>query len=197
MIAAIDNTFLTLLLNPKATPRPNPATGEPTEHCRLRIEGMVDDLSKNDGTLIVPAPALAEALCMAEAAEAYMERLQEFAAIEVAPFDMRAAYELGRVVRAAIANGDKRSGETGDWQHVKMDRAIVAIAAAQSVEVFYSDDDRQTRFAESAGLRVVHTWELSLPHDKAQKTMMEGNEAEWPKHPRPPKSTSSVKPPDG
>ena len=116
MIAAIDNTFLTVLLNPNAAPRPNPQTGQPTSHCKLRIEALIDDLSKKKSLLLVPAPALAEALCAAEAIEAYFDELQQYSAIEIAPFDGRAAYELGRIIRAAIAAGDKRSGQTGTWQ---------------------------------------------------------------------------------
>lgn len=84
MIAAIDNTFLTLLLNLGAAPRPNPATGHPVSHYRKRIEALVDDLSRRKGTLLVPAPSLAEALCASDAIEAYFNNLQQYSAIEVA-----------------------------------------------------------------------------------------------------------------
>lgn len=117
MIAAIDNTFLTLLLNPKAAPRPNPETGQPASFCRERIEALIDRLSQDNGILLVPAPALAEALCAADAIEAYITELQQYEAIEIAAFDGRAACELGRVIRSSIKAGDKRSGQTGAWQH--------------------------------------------------------------------------------
>jgi hypothetical protein len=87
VIAAIDNTFLTVLLNPNAAPRPHPATGEPTPHCKQRIEALIDDLSRKQATLLVPSTALAEALRGDEAIEAYLSALQQFSAIEISPFD--------------------------------------------------------------------------------------------------------------
>ena len=189
MIAAIDNTYLTLLLNPNAAPRPSPITGEPIPHYRQRIEALIDDISKSKGTLYIPAPALAEALCVSAAIEQSFEALQSFACIEIAPFSGRAAYELGRIIRTAKGDGDKRSGQSGDWQHVKMDRAIVAIAASLSVDVFYSDDDRQTNFARMAGLTVRSTWDLALPSEYAQGHLSDTEEKAWPKEARPPRGT--------
>lgn len=194
MIAAIDNTFLTLLLHPAADARPNPETGKPATHCKQRIEALVDDLSKKGGTLIVPAPALAEALCASEAMESYFEQLRQFACIELAPFDGRAAYELGRIIRGAKASGDKRSGQTGEWQHIKMDRAIVAIAVSRSAKIFFSDDGRQIAFAKMAGLDVKSTWDLNLPSAYAQQHLSEQAGTPWPSQQTPPKSNDSEKP---
>lgn len=184
-----------MLLNPMATSRPDPATGQQVAHCRQRIEALVDDLSRRSGTLLVPAPALAEALCASNAVEAYFHDLQQYSAIEVAPFDTRAAYELGRIIRAASANGDKRSGQTGTWQHVKMDRAIVAIAVSRSATVFYSDDDRQIAFANLAGLTVKSTWNLDLPPEYAQQDLSEHSPIPWPQQRKTPKSSASEKQP--
>jgi predicted nucleic acid-binding protein len=191
VIAAIDNTFLTLLLNPVAEARPNPATGKPVSHCRQRIEALVDDLSRQNGTLLVPALTLAEALCASDAIESYFNDLQQYSAIEVAPFDARAAYELGRIIRTANANGDKRSGQAGHWQHVKMDRAIVAIAVSRSATVFYSDDNRQIAFANFAGLIVKSTWDLDLPPEHAQPDLSEQLATPWPQQRKTPKSSAS------
>lgn len=190
MIAAIDNSFLTLLLNPAAVARPNPATGLPVTFCRQRIEALVDELSRQNGTLLVPTPALAEALCVSASIEAYFNDLQQYASIELAPFDGRAAYELGRMIRDAKRAGDKRSGQTGDWQHVKMDRAIVAIAVSRSAQVFYSDDNRQITFAKMAGLEVRSTWDLDLPTEFAQQHLSEQSETPWPQHKKPSNKTT-------
>jgi hypothetical protein len=195
VIAAIDNTFLTLLLHPKAAARPNPATGLPVPHCRLRIEALVDTLSHSGGTLLVPAPALAEALCVSAAMETYLEELQQYACIEIAPFDGRAAFELGRVIRSAMSEGDKRSAQQGSWQHIKMDRAIVAIAVAHSATIFYSDDDRQIAFAKLAGLNVKSTWDLDLPPEYAQQHLSEQGKDTWPEQKKRFKSNDSDKPP--
>jgi hypothetical protein len=195
LIEAIDNTFLTLLLNPGARPRPNPITGKPTEYCRQRIDALIDNLSNNGGTLLIPAPALAEALCVSHAAELYFNDLQQYAAIEIATFDGMAALEFGRFIRAAIKSGDKRSGQTGEWQQMKMDRAIVAIALSRSVTTFYSDDDGQIKFAKRVGLNVKSTWDLDLPPDHAQIHMSEHAEEPWPAQKKPVKSKSLEKQP--
>lgn len=172
MIAAIDNTFLTLLLNPAAKPRPNPVTKIPTTHCRERIQGLVDTIDKRGGRLLVPSPCLAEVLASDKAMDAYITDLQSYAVIEIADFNARAAYELGNIIRNAKLTGDKRSGEEGNWQHVKMDRQIVAIAKVHNVDVFFTDDQRQRNFAEAAGLKVLSTWDLDLPPKFAQMDML-------------------------
>jgi hypothetical protein len=188
LIAAIDNTFLTLLLNPGSAARMNPATGQHTSFCKERIETLIDEMSARGDTLLIPAPALAEALCVSAAAEAYFETLQQFASIEIAPFDGKAAIELGRIIRKAKEAGDKRSGQTGDWQHVKMDRAIVAIAVARSANIFYSDDKNQIAFANSVGMTVKSTWDLNLSDSYAQRDLSENAEEPWPAQRRTPKS---------
>ncbi|MBO9419732.1 hypothetical protein J7481_09530 [Labrenzia sp. R4_2] len=172
MIAAIDNTFLTLLLNPAAKPRTNPATKIPATHCKERIEGLVDTIDKRGGRLLVPAPCLAEVLASDEATDAYITDLQSYGVIEIADFNARAAYELGHIIRNANFAGDKRSGEKGNWQHIKMDRQIVAIAKVHNVDTFYTDDQRQRNFAEAAGLKVLSTWDLDLPSKFAQMDML-------------------------
>lgn len=195
MIVALDNSFLTLLLNSEAAPRPNPKTGKSASHCRERILGLIDELSRGNGRILIPAPCLAEAFARSEAAEAaYLEELQSYSAIEIAEFNGRAAFELGRVIRGAKAAGDKRSGQDGAWQNIKMDRMIVGIAVAHGVSVFYSDDDRQANFARMAGLNVIHSWDLPLPDDKAQHSMSDGNEDQWPEHAKAPGPQSPKKP---
>ena len=195
MIAAIDNTILTILLNKKASPRPNPSTGKPAEHCKERIEALIDGLSAKNGTLLVPAPALAEALSGTEAAEAYIETLKSFAAIEIASFDGKAAYEFGKMIREAKIKGDKRSGQSGDWAYVKMDRAIVAIALSRKVDVFYSDDGPQISFARTVGLVVQSTWDLDLLPEYAQTSFESIEGTEWPKQTKPPKTNGLDRPP--
>jgi hypothetical protein len=62
LIAALDNTFLSLVLNEKAKPRPNPATGQPIDYWKERIDSMIDAHSSNNDTIIIPTPCLAEML---------------------------------------------------------------------------------------------------------------------------------------
>lgn len=168
MIVAFDNTFLTLVLNPASRPRPNPATGQPVSHCRQRIDALIDTLSKNGDSVIIPAPTLAEALVATEDLDAVVKAIERYEAIEIVPFNARAAYEYAEIVKTAIDNGDKRSGSNAEWQKIKFDRQIVATSKAHGAERLYTDDDGQTGFAELSGLTVVHTWNLDLPPEYAQ-----------------------------
>ena len=168
MIVAFDNTFLTLVINPNAIARPDPSTGEPVPHCRQRIDALIDSLSKRSGKVIVPAPSWAETLIASPDAQALVNAIKANDAIEIVSFDARSAYELAEMTRDAIANGDKRSGSTAEWQKVKFDRQIVAIAKAHGASKLYTDDDAQAHFARLCGVAVVHTWELELPKEYAQ-----------------------------
>jgi predicted nucleic acid-binding protein len=180
VIAAVDSTFLTLLLNEQATPRPNPATGIPVQYPRERIESLIDEIAAKNGTLIVPTPALAEVLCILDAPEDYVNELQNRACIRVAAFDTRAAITFSRLIRAAKAQGDKRSGVAGPWQNLKMDRQIVSIAKTNGATIFYSDDDNQAAFASLAGLEIRHSWDLTLSPGRAQRHLAGDDEA-WPR----------------
>lgn len=167
MIVAFDNTFLTLAINPSATPRPNPATGQPVSHCRERIEALIDGFGPRD-QVIVPTPAFAEVLCASADCDRILAAVQGVSCFNIIPFDARSAYELAMMTRAAIAAGDKKEGEDQPWQLIKLDRQIVAIAKAHGATVLYSDDTRQSNFATRAGLAVRHTWDLDLPSTHAQ-----------------------------
>jgi hypothetical protein len=168
VIVALDNTFLTLVLNLAALPRPDPRTGNPVPHCRWRIEALIDNLSAQRARIIIPTPVLAETLCATGDLERLLTRLNEYQDIEVCPFDKKSTIEFALMIRTAIAKGDKRDGVTSDWQRVKFDRQIVAIAKSNGASILYTDDDPQTRFAELAGLAVQHTWDLTLPPSHAQ-----------------------------
>ena len=85
------------------------------------------------------------------------------AVFRVEPFDLKAAIEAAESQRRAIDAGNKKSGATGTWQKVKVDRQIVAIAKVHSVDELYSDDDDVRRLAESDGLHVKGVADLPLP----------------------------------
>ena len=144
--------------------------------------------------MIIPAPALAEALCFVRPPASYIEMIQDFECIELVGFDAKSALEYAETIQNAKDSGDKRSGVPGDWQQVKMDRQIVAIAKAHGAQKFYTGDKAQTKFAVLAGLEVVHTWDLPLSPERAQIALDEG-EARWPNQNKPNNSKNSKKPP--
>lgn len=177
MIVAFDNTFLTLLLNPGVRLRPNPNTHLPTTHIRQRMAALIDGLSTRKDTLLIPTPALAEVLCTADV-NRVLPVLDDVGILELAPFDGRSAIELGEMTRRAVVGGDKRDGSTADWQKIKLDRQIVAIAKAHGASVLYTDDGNQTKFANLGGLSTVSTWELDLPAKYAQMDILRLDEDE-------------------
>ncbi|TRD22560.1 hypothetical protein [Palleronia caenipelagi] len=168
MIVAFDNTFLSLVLNPDSKPRPNPATGKPVEHCKERVEALVDRLSKRGDTVVVPTPCFSEMLCAVPDLQRATATLNQSTAFDLAPFDERCAVDLAEVVRTAIASGDKRSGIKAPWNEVKFDRQIAVIAKVNGAEILYTDDEHQAAFAKKLGLKVIHTWDLDLPPEYAQ-----------------------------
>ena len=164
------------MLNPKARLKPNPETGKPTTHIRLRIDALIDGISEKKGQLIIPTPSLTEALTWSDNPQEYINLLRTFACIEIVPFDEKASLELALINNKAISSGDKKSGVEATWQEVKFDRQIVTIARVSGATVLYTDDDNQSAFAKLAGLEVRHTWDLPLPAKYAQMPLFEDDE---------------------
>ena len=82
MTVAFDNTFLTLLLNPTAAVRPNPTTGAATTHIEGRINSLIDGLTTRRESLIIPAPAIAEVMCLVKPVSAVLGLLTSYRCIE-------------------------------------------------------------------------------------------------------------------
>lgn len=106
MIVAFDNTFLSLALNPKTKPTPNPATNAPIDFCVHRVEALIDELGSRGDTILIPTPCLAEMLCAVPDFEAAISEVYKTSAFEPAPFDARSAIELANASRKAKAEGD-------------------------------------------------------------------------------------------
>ena len=173
MIIAFDNTFLSLVLNPGTAPTPNPATGEPIEYCKERVEALVDSHSKRGDTVLIPTPCLSELLCIVPDIEKAVGEINRSVVFDLAPFDARCAIDLADATRKAVASGDKRSGVKTGWNEVKFDRQIAIIAKVNGAEVFYTDDGNQSEFAKLLGITVRHTWDLDLPPEYAQVPLFE------------------------
>ncbi len=61
-MVAIDNTFLSLMLNPRGRPPKDPATGKFVERIDDRIEKLLLDLDSESERMILPTPVLSEFL---------------------------------------------------------------------------------------------------------------------------------------
>lgn len=181
MIVALDNTFLSLILNPLTMPTPNPDTGKPIDYCQQRIEALIDMHSKRGDVVLIPTPCFSELLTAVPDMGKAIVEINQSIAFSLASFDARCAIDLADEVRKAIKKGDKKSGVRAGWQEIKFDRQIAVIAKVGGAEVFYTDDRNQSQFATQLGMTVKHTWDLDLPPEYAQMELID--DTKGPKKP--------------
>lgn len=140
-MVAIDETFLSLLVHPKALARRDPL-GQPIDHLSARIEELIDRWQEDNETVILPTPALSEFLILAgKDGPHYLNKLKTFAFFKVRPFDEMAAIELAAMQLSIRALGGKRGAQEGTWAKGKFDRQIVAIAKVNNATAIFCDDD--------------------------------------------------------
>ena len=163
VIVAVDNTVLSFFLHPNSQPPLDPNTGKLVTHCVQRVEAVIDDHSKRGDTILIPTPSLSELLCVVPDLEKAISEIDCSVAFEIAPFDVRAAIDLATEIRRSIRSGDKRAGVAANWQEIKFDRQIAAIAKVNGAELLYTDDENQTTFAERVGRRVGEVVAEPLP----------------------------------
>lgn len=168
---AVDNTFLSLLLHPKAEPPLDPSTGKPVEYLDERIELLIERLETDGETIAIPVPVLSEFLILADKdGPKYLADITTNHLFLLASFDPKAAIELAAMHLSIRAAGSKRAGRRldaqGTWAKINFDRQIVAIAKVNGASVIYSDDEDVGKFAKQHGIAVIRTWELPLPKAK-------------------------------
>jgi predicted nucleic acid-binding protein len=168
-MVVIDATTLLLMLRPD-TPIPDGPDGVKIDRPKERIEYLVQQLDKAKTKIIIPTPALSEALVRAGAAatQQIVEHLQRFAVFAIEPFDTRASIEVAAMTRDAIAGGKKRGTSAATWAKVKYDRQIVAIAKVNGANTIYSDDEDVEKLGRANKINVVSLAALPLPPEKRQ-----------------------------
>ena len=163
----IDNTFLSLMLYPRAKPPQDPSTKKPVERIDDRIEKLMEDLDSESERIILPTPVLSEFLILVgKDASGYLEKISGMKSILIKPFDEVAAIELAAVEVEDRAREGKRGSSTSPWAKLRFDRQIVAIAKTNRVSRIYSDDEDVMKFATKLGIEVIATWQLPLPAAK-------------------------------
>jgi predicted nucleic acid-binding protein len=108
---------------------------------------------------------LAEFLVFARAsAPNYLTKIRETSGLRIVPFDEKAAVELAEIEIKATKDGNKR-GPTpaAPWQHVKVDRQIVAIAKSLQARAIYSNDGSVATHARACGVTVYGCADLPEP----------------------------------
>jgi predicted nucleic acid-binding protein len=162
VLVTFDNSVLCLLLHPDADIPNDPATGKPIERAQDRMSFLVEQLRESGARIQIPAPVLSEFLTFAS--PDYLTIIHSSAFFEIAPFDERAAIEAAIVLKKALKAGlGKKMGRESNWQKIKVDRQIVAIAKVSGAETIYTTDPDVMALAGDSGIRTVHAAALPLP----------------------------------
>jgi predicted nucleic acid-binding protein len=146
----------------------------PKDDLRVRIEGLVKDIEDSKGQLIVPTLVIAEYLVNADSArEAILDKFIKSKFIRIAPFDMKAAVECADMDSLAKNSGNKRSPfsrtERGpDWQKIKVDRQVVAIAKTYKATIVGGDTDVAS-ICTWAGVKHLPVLTLPIPEYAKQR----------------------------
>lgn len=177
-MVVIDATILLLLIRP-GTSVPAGPDGSPIDRPKERIELLIAQLQKTGEKVVIPAPALSEALVRAGAEETsrIVELLNRHSVFRIEPFDTRSAIEVAAMTRRALdGKGGKKDGSNSTWAKVKFDRQIVAIAKVCGASKIYSDDEDVQKLAKQHNLSVAGLAELPLPEsDRQFKLNLEGH----------------------
>lgn len=169
-MVVFDATFLLLLVDPSASPPLDPATGQPVEKARERIEYLLNELQKSGERVVIPTPALAEALVGATGPIGELVTLLTASyKLKTAPFDELAAIEVALMADKSAGSGGAVTDETK--AKVKYDRQIIAIAKVVQADAIYSDDKALRAKAKSVGLRAIGVEELDLPPVDPQQNL--------------------------
>lgn len=152
MRVLFDTNALIQLLDPRTKPA-----------IRDKLKGLLQEIEKSRGQVIIPTPVIAEYLVNAgSAGKTLLSTLLQSRNVTIAPFDHLAAEASAAMHVAARAQGHKRHPlpQDADWQKVKVDRQIVAIAKARATQIVADDRDiHALASAESIPVRTV----ASLP----------------------------------
>jgi predicted nucleic acid-binding protein len=158
-----DANVLSIAIDPKATIPCDFRTSAPIPEARARVNALIAALEQDGDGVVIPTPALAEALVtVAEKAIELTEEIERRACFRIRPFGKREAIEIAIRTKSAKLAGDKREGIKDPWQQVKYDRQIVAIARTENVTAIYSTDRGIHDHAKLWGIPVRHLADVHL-----------------------------------
>lgn len=138
---------------------------------RTKLHDLLAQVDKTRGSILIPTPVLAEYLTNARAAgPAITAGLQRHRRIRIVPFDEVAGQEAALLHRAAWdAGGHKRAPlpKEADWQQIKVDWQVVAIAKVHAARII-TNDGQLSRLAEASGVQVDLLDAMPLPPGSRQ-----------------------------
>jgi|SoiMethySBSTD1v2_1073268.scaffolds.fasta_scaffold1471958_2 hypothetical protein len=165
MAVLFDASILLLTIQPDVPPPHDPNTGQPLKDGKQRVDYLIHKLSEEKTKIIIPTPALSEALVYytGEETNSIILNLQK-PPFHITPFDIHAAVECAETVRDAGCRGNKTNNSRAK---VKFDRQIIAIAQVEEVKTIYSDDEDIYKYGTNIGLKVTRSYQLELdPNDR-------------------------------
>jgi hypothetical protein len=159
VFGTLDGIRFTVVLHPKAKPR------GAVDRAKDRVDFLLETLSQQNERIVIPTPAFAEFLVLAGTdAPNYIRRIRETSIFRLEPFDERAAIELADMEIAARVKGNKRgSALDAEWQKVKFDRQIIAVAKVSGALCIYSDDPHIASHGKDCNIPVLSLNDLPLP----------------------------------
>jgi rRNA-processing protein FCF1 len=167
-MVVMDSTIALLLFYPNAKPPIDPATGEPLQEARARVDLLLKGLSAGKVRVGIPTPVLSEILVAAGAAKAkIISVVTKSSAFQILPFETNAAVEVAMLSDPDLLTGKPLSLDETKAK-VKYDRQILAIAKTSGAHTIFTDDGNLRKRALAEGLKVISTWELPLPEKPPQ-----------------------------
>ena len=166
-MSVFDSTTLLYTLDREVSVPLDPATNDPVEDAKARIDLLIQDHIRRDERIIIPTPVLSEVLVHADSASfRYLKTIQDSSSFKIVAFGQRAAVELARMYHKTLIEGGIRAGSNASRAKIKFDRQIIAIAVAENQTTIYSDDNNLAKFAVTCNLKVVRIHELPLRHQQ-------------------------------
>ncbi len=162
---AVDANLLSVLLYPNCQCHDFKTVG-PIPRAIERVEYLIEQADISKENIIVPYPALGEAMVVAGPdAPLYLQRIHSFSCFLPKAFGEAAIIENAIRTRTAMDNGGKRIGtlDGAPWQKIKVDRQVVAIAIAEGAKAMYSTDEDIHKICLDWGLPVYSISEIALP----------------------------------
>jgi len=167
MLVVLDTTMLTLFLKPDVVPPNDPATGQPVRRAAERVQHLMERLTEEKATILIPSTVWAEFLVVADdTAQEYLAAVKDRANFRIASFDQISAVEAALDQRRARHAGNRHADLSGSRQCLKADRQIVAIAKTNNADVVYTADHDIVKIGGTMGVPVKALWDLEAPESK-------------------------------
>jgi hypothetical protein len=166
-MVVIDATILLLVLKP-GVGVPKGQNGKPVDRAVERVNYMISECDRGGIRVIVPTPALADALVgvPAKTAIQIVDQIESrYWSIKIVPFDQRAAIEVAAMSRDPRDKHPSRD-RAATWAKLKYDRQVVAIAKVNGATTIYSDDRKLRALAAREGIQVLGVADLPLPPEE-------------------------------